>query len=241
MEQNLSNGHVFLAKEGKNAPENMEEVASSEISISKVIDQGRSKLISEVVAVEIAEHGNHKSGPQSKEKSVGNDELLVQRQPNTTANFPESNRHSVTCEVTDQAIQKFLVFSKGQISKSLLRSGFTVPELRSVCEYLGRKANVEIEQEKKLSSLGKEALIQIVLFRLANAQPSAIAPNCNAQYSSKKRKDSGLPEDTTGIRKVISSDEIKQVNHAPKVAQSQPKLKQVTLIMTLDLFFACTV
>ncbi len=229
---------MFPANKGSNAPERiLAKHESNAIKHFEVFDQGKSKMISEIKAVEKLEI----AGPQGKEKSVGDCDLLLQTQPHNRSSSLESNRHSVAHKVTDQAIQKFLVFSKGQISKTLLRSGFTVPELRAVCEFLAGNENLQLEQETKLSSLGKEALIQIVLFRLASAQPSAIAPNCNPQFSSKKRKDSGPSEDTTiksstqfnattGTKKTISGDETKQVNHVASLAQYHQKLKQVNSI-----------
>jgi hypothetical protein len=223
--------------EGKNAPERMlTEHAGNTVIKSAVLEDNKSRTISKIA---IAENGFNNAGGKSKEILIGNSELHLQT--SATSSVANPNRSSVTCDIADQAIKKFLVFSKGQISKTLLRSGFTVPELRSVCEFLGKKVNPDTEPETKLSTLGKEALIQIVIFRLANAQPSAIAPNCmnNPQFS-KKRKDSGPSVDTnlksttqvdsTKARKPISSEETKQKANKAAASQSGRKLIQVNIV-----------
>ena len=129
---------------------------------------------------------------QTDAQQISVDERNVSRsEPQNEADFIYSKAVVKKCgsanEVYDSAIKKFSVFSNGQISKTLLRSGFTVPELRAVCEYLGR---TESDDNSKLASLGKEALVQLALLRVANDRPSALAPACvNSQAPSKKRKD----------------------------------------------------
>jgi hypothetical protein len=100
------------------------------------------------------------------------------------------SKYAPSSNIEETAMKKFSVFSKGQISKTLLRSGFTVPELRAICENLGNGANTDAEKETNLATLGKEALVQLALLRLASERPSALAPAAinQSQCSSRRKK-----------------------------------------------------
>ena len=135
------------------------------------------------------------SSPPSADRFRGKQVLMQQA---TVAQPPKSrsisgiavSKSHCTIDIAEIAIKKFSVFSNGQISKTLLRSGFTAPELRAVCEFLGEKLNIEDEADTNLATLGKEALVQLALLRLASENPSALAPACinQSQAPSKKRK-----------------------------------------------------